>query len=417
MRRINSHRLILIILAVLIAALVAANIAACARKKEQVPSDTVTSETTTAKQTTTAAQTTETESTTPADTTAPVITGVTDRVVHIGETIAYKKNIVVTDDTDPAPKLEVNADGVDISTVGDYTVIYTATDASLNYSVVTATIKVVPQEDVTTAQAEALADDVLSRIVTDDMTDSQKLDAVWWYVHELGYTDIDYGEPEEYLNNGFYFITRMMGNCRCVYGASRILLERLGYKCMMMRNREDAAQTHYWNLVSLDDGETWYHFDPVCWGWEEEYVICMVSDEWILSYSEWHNMETYDWDPEGVPATPDRSYDPDGYFGDRMLFDESGFYWEYYGDWYEGGTYQGHNYPGLPYSWGGYYDEEDYYYVEDYDDYYEEDYYDYDEEYEEYYEEDYSDEYTSEEEITSEEIPDTEEIPSSEDGE
>ena len=421
LRRKDPHKLIMIILSVLIIALSAIIVCSCAKKKVQVP-DTTTSETTTEKQTTTTPATTETESTTPADTVAPVIAGVTDRVVHIGETIAYKKNITVTDDIDPAPKLEVNADGVDISTVGEYTVIYTATDASNNSSVATATIKVVPQEAVSTAQANALADDVLSRIITDDMTDSQKLDAVWWYVHELGYVDIDYGEPEEYLDNGFYFITRMMGNCRCVYGASRILLERLGYKCMIMRNKPDAAQAHYWNLVSLDDGLTWYHFDPVCWGWEEEYVICMVSDEWILSYSQWHNMETYDWDPEGIPATPEWSYDPDGFFGDRMLFDETGFYWNYYGDWYTGGPYQGHNYPGLPYSWGGYYDEEDYYYAEDYDDYYweddwddwddgwDDDYYDGDNTGEDYSEEDTSAEEYSEEVTTPEEPPaDTEE--------
>ncbi len=415
MRQKNPHKLIMVILAALIVAVMAVIVAACAKKKEQIP-DTTASAATTQATTTTAPTTKETESTTPADTKAPVITGVTDRVVHIGETIAYKKNIIVTDDIDPEPKLEVDASGVDISVVGEYTVIYTATDASNNSTVATAIIKVVPQEAVSTAQANALADDVLSRIITPDMTDSQKLDAVWWYVHELGYVDIDYGEPEEYLDNGFYFITRMMGNCRCVYGASRILLERLGWKCMMMRNREDAAQTHYWNLVSLDDGLTWYHFDPVCWGWEEEYVICMVSDEWILAYSQWHNMETYDWDPEGIPATPEWSYDPDGYFGDRMLFDETGFYWEYYGDWYTGGPYQGHNYPGFPYNWGGDYDEEDYYDAEDYDDYWwDEDLDDWDDDYweEDYYEEDPSEEYTTPAEDTSEDItpPEEPEIP------
>lgn len=389
-------------------------IAGCAKKNEQVTllSETQTSPTETVTTQTTAASLATTEdSTEPVDTIAPVITGVTDRVVHIGETIAYKKDVKVTDDKDPNPKLEINADGVDISTVGEYTVIYTATDASNNSSVATATIKVVPQESVSTAQANALADDVLSRIISDDMTDSEKLDAVWWYIHELGYVDIDYGEPEEYLDNAFYFITRMMGNCRCVYASSRLLLERLGWKCMMMRNREDAAQTHYWNLVSLDNGKTWYHFDPVCWGWEEEYVICMVSDEWILSYSDWHNMETYDWEIDDYPATPDESYDPDGFFGDRCLFDETGFYWEYYGDWYAGGDYQGHNYPGLPYSFGGY-DEDDYYYAEDYDGYYDEDYEeeDYEEEY--YYEGDY-DEYPDEypDDVPSEEDPSDEPAP------
>ena len=138
------------------------------------------------------------------DTTAPVITGITDRVVHIGETVAYKQGVVVTDDIDPEPKLEVNADGVDISTVGEYMVIYTATDAAGNSSTASATIKVVPQEAISTEQANALADDVLSHIITDDMTDSEKLDAVWWYIHEMGYVDIDYGEPEEYLDNAYY---------------------------------------------------------------------------------------------------------------------------------------------------------------------------------------------------------------------
>lgn len=340
MKKISPLKIITLISCLLLAAVLV--LIGCARRAEPVsvitetteddfPTEMVTVVHTVAETEPESETETETEEETePEDVTAPVIVGVSDKVVHIGDSVAYKQGVEVYDDTDPEPTLEINADMVDVSTIGEYIVIYIATDASGNVAYDAANVKVVAQESISSDDANALADEILGNIIEEGMSDAQKLDAVWWYVYQLGYVDVDYGTVEEYLDNAYNFLTRMMGNCRCFYAASRLLLERLGYDTMLVRNKDDAAQTHYWNLVSIDGGETWYHFDPTCWGWEEEYEICMVSDEWLLSYSQWHSMETYDWEVSKYPSTPEENYDDD-FFGDRLVFDNTGFHDYYYG--------------------------------------------------------------------------------------
>ena len=67
------------------------------------------------------------------DTQAPTLTGVRDIITtYVGDAVSYRSGVTVTDDCDPDAKLEVDSTGVDLSTVGEYTVIYSATDSAGN---------------------------------------------------------------------------------------------------------------------------------------------------------------------------------------------------------------------------------------------------------------------------------------------
>ena len=247
------------------------------------------------------------------DSEAPVITGVHNFTVTEGSAVSYKEGIEVTDNSDPSPKLTVDTSAVNLSKLGDYEIIYIATDASGNETRITAEVNVISRVSVSLELANAAADEVLSAIITEDMSEREKLEEVWWYLHRIGYNDVDYGEVDDYLDNAYYYLTTYMGNCRCCYAATKLIMERLGYKTMKVQNIEEANTPHYWNLVSADGGETWYHFDPTCWNWNDkdetdDDIICMSTDEHVWDYSDRHDYWCYNWDPSLYPATPTEPY-------------------------------------------------------------------------------------------------------------
>ena len=57
-------------------------------------------------------------------------------------------------------------------------------------------------------------------------------------------------------------------------------------------------------MVSLDDGQTWYHFDACQWvEWYERPVMCMICDKTLKRISDEH-IGTHTHDNEKYPATP-----------------------------------------------------------------------------------------------------------------
>lgn len=143
---------------------------------------------------------------------------------------------------------------------------------------------------------DEFADLVLNAIITDDMTDMEKCRAIYDYVHEIPYVNVVYSE--DWRENGYHMLFDRAGDCFGYYSASRLLLERLGYQVVELQNMN--GFTHVWCLVSIDDGQTWQHFDPTCWSWGSDGYLCMVSDDELVAYGTKHQVGygqlSHDWD-------------------------------------------------------------------------------------------------------------------------
>lgn len=250
-----------------------------------------------------------------ADTKPPVIEGLSEVIiVTVGESVSYKSGVTVTDDTDPEPMLSIDASDVDLNKPGKYTVIYTATDASGNTTEKEVTVRVQDKDAITVEQANEMADEIIGRIISSGMSDYEKLFKVYKFVLDLGYVDINYGDIDDYLENAWYYYHKGLGDCRCTFGLSKLLLERLGYDVITVRNNKGLEMDHYWALVSTDGGKSWYHFDPLGWKWikgEDDYV-CMRTDDWLEDYFEEHkesNWWAYEYDHSKYPATPVQEFE------------------------------------------------------------------------------------------------------------
>lgn len=240
------------------------------------------------------------------DTDAPVIYGDDDVYVFWNDSISYKSFVEVEDDYDEECQLDIDNSSVDVTKIGEYDVVYTATDSVGNSSQKTIKIHVLEpdSDEYYLMKANELCDRIISQIITDDMDDLHKVWAVYNYVREIPYVLTDY--TRNYIREGYNMLSGYMGDCYGSYASVRLLLDRLGIMNIPIQT-DEAYTTHFWNMVSLDGGNTWYHVDATNWTeWSYRPNMCMISDARLDTISAEHggtHYHIYD----DYPATPPES--------------------------------------------------------------------------------------------------------------
>ena len=241
------------------------------------------------------------------DTQAPVITGAKDLEVYVGSTVSYKAGITVTDNVDAKVNLSVDNSQVQISKPGVYTVTYTATDAAGNSASVTIkiTVKAKPDNFVEPEVIYAKADAILSQFIRDDMTDREKAEAV--YVWTRRSVHLTYGsapkgfdhESADWLQTAYQLLNRDVskGDCFFFFAVQKLLLQRLNIPTIDCEKIYDGDSHHYWLLVSVDGGNSYYHFDNV---WSKN--LCLVTDAELDAFSAAIESHPFNRDKAKYPA-------------------------------------------------------------------------------------------------------------------
>ena len=240
------------------------------------------------------------------DTQAPTILGVQDIIAYAGGTVAYRNGITVSDDYDKNVTLTLDSSAVDLSTVGTYKVIYSATDASGNTATKEATVTVMEKQEnyVEPEVIYARVDAILAQFITDDMTDREKVEAVYVWTHRGDH--LIYGsapDRTDWLQTAYEFLDRKKGDCYWFYAIQKLMLQRLNIPTIDVKKvkNHEKDSNHYWLLVSIDQGETYYHFDNV---WSRQ--LCLVTDQTLDKFSKAVN-NCFNRDKSLYPATPTES--------------------------------------------------------------------------------------------------------------
>ena len=237
------------------------------------------------------------------DQTPPRIAG--DPVIRTvrGESVAYKTHISVLDDHDPEPVIEIDNSQVNLDAEGSYTVWYSATDKCGNKATFQSEVVVSAPSAETVSDEEifALVDQILAEITTDDMQPIDKVWAIYEYVRHIPYNGRDYSFNQKY--EGYKLLRDQKGECYGSYSASKLFFDRLGYENLSLE--KNIGPKHFWNMVSIDGGKTFYHFDATNWHeWgPKKPVMCMISDAVLEQISEAHK-GTHRYDHSLFPATP-----------------------------------------------------------------------------------------------------------------
>ncbi len=240
------------------------------------------------------------------DDTAPEITGVKDIEVYQGDTVSYRNGITVSDNMDEAAALTIDSSQVDLSTPGTYQVVYTAVDFCGNETSVTATVTVYEKKDgyADLETIYALADKTLKTIVNDNMTDEQKVRAIYkWARANLSY--VDHSDKSDWHQAAYVMLTKSRGDCFNYFAVTKLMFERLGIAnidVVKVKPYEGAAG-HYWSLVSVDGGNTYYHFDATP-RVNQNISFCLITDAELDAYSEAHRL-SHNRDKSLYPATPE----------------------------------------------------------------------------------------------------------------
>lgn len=228
-----------------------------------------------------------------ADTEPPKIVGAKDITVYVGSTVSYRKDVEVTDNCPEGVNLEVDNSRVNLNEAGSYPVVYRATDFAGNVTeqAVTVTVKA---SLYTQEQIDELADAVLAKIITEDMTSMEKVQAIFNYIRgHVGY--INHSEKDDWIRAAYEGLAEGQGDCYVFACTSKQLLTRAGITNMDIA-KIPAKTSHYWNLVDIGDG--WYHFDTT--PRKDHPTIFMWTDEQMMEYSAAHN-NSHNYDHEAYP--------------------------------------------------------------------------------------------------------------------
>ena len=240
------------------------------------------------------------------DNTAPTIQGVHSISLYLGSAVSYRSGVVVTDDKDPSPKLDIDSSQVDLSNPGTYPLVYTARDMTGNETrlEVTVTVAEKPTTYIEADVIHAMADELLKKIVTEDMTPEAKVKAIYAYVRSH-YTYSGHSDKTDWLQGAYVMMDSGEGDCFNYYAITKLLLDRCGIPNIDVRKVRNFPEDsdHYWSLVSVDGGQTYYHLDTTPRVGDGD-DFCLVTDAFLDAYSA-ANKNCHNRDKSLYPATPE----------------------------------------------------------------------------------------------------------------
>ncbi|NIK68358.1 MULTISPECIES: immunoglobulin-like domain-containing protein [unclassified Paenibacillus] len=237
---------------------------------------------------------------TKADTEPPAITGVQNLTVFIGDRVSYKTGVTVKDNHDTNVALAVDTSGVNLKKAGVYNITYRAQDAAGNaaQAEATVTVKVKPASPLNEEELNKLADTVLAKILTENMTEVDKLWAIFkWTKYNIGY--VDSSSHTDWRKGALQGFKQGTGDCFVYYATAKILLERSGFETQTVIRDKGRKTKHFWSLVKVDGA--WYHFDttPTI---KKNTTFLLTDAELALFNKQFKNY--YLFDKTKHPATP-----------------------------------------------------------------------------------------------------------------
>ena len=246
-----------------------------------------------------------------ADYEAPVFKHVPELSAYVGEAIAYRKGLVVEDNCGGDVALSVDSSAVDPNTPGDYTVSFTATDASGNVSWASTVIHVY-ENQITEEELNAKIDVIIGQIITPDMDKESQLRAVYSYVYDhIAYTsDSDKSDWIRAAHDALFMTGS--GDCFNYFAAAIAFCRRLGIDYREIERTPGAADgTHFWIMVNIGSAEEprWYHFDCTHLRASYSHSGCLLTDQQIKAFNR-VRAGFYAYDSSSYPATDKKIITP-----------------------------------------------------------------------------------------------------------
>ncbi|MBR2991781.1 MAG: hypothetical protein IKF31_00610 [Clostridiales bacterium] len=216
------------------------------------------------------------------DSLAPEIKGALDIEAYIGDPVMYRNNVIVTDDYDENPVLDIDTSNVNLNEPGTYEVTYTASDFSGNETKVTINLKLSnkPEGYIEPEELYKVAQEILDEITEPGMTEEEvALQIIWWCRYNIRF--ILRTNTRSWTEAAYNAFKTRTGNCYSTAYAVKALLDVAGIDNMIIERYPYQTATHFWNYVCLNG--QWYHCDAT---WREGYdsYFFMYTTEELLDF-------------------------------------------------------------------------------------------------------------------------------------
>lgn len=172
---------------------------------------------------------------------------------------------VSAEDNSGRVDLTLDTTDVQLSTPGTYTASLVAKDPAGNETRQEVSL-VLHDNSVTKEMMDQLCEEIIAKIITEDMTTPEILKTICDYIRSrISYTDA--GVHDDLRREAYLGLTRRRtGDCFTYCAASRALLTYLGYDTQIVRRKEEYTKkvgNHFWLLVNCGTEEEplWYHHD------------------------------------------------------------------------------------------------------------------------------------------------------------
>lgn len=215
----------------------------------------------------------------------PEIVGAKDLSALVGDGVSYRNGVTVRDNCDGAVTLTVDSSQVDNTTEGSYPVIYTATDAAGNASVVEIRVYFY-LEQVTEAMLYTEIDRIIAERIPSYLSREQQVREVYDYVYyHISYSDSS--DKSDWVRAAYEGIRTGQGDCYTYFALSKAFFARLGIENMdIQRTAGIVEERHYWNFVNVGTTQNplWYHYDATRLS-GIQHSGCLLTDLQVQAYT------------------------------------------------------------------------------------------------------------------------------------
>ncbi|MBO5416298.1 MAG: transglutaminase domain-containing protein [Clostridia bacterium] len=209
------------------------------------------------------------------DTVPPVISGPSAITGYLGEAVAYRKDIVVTDNCFGEVKLDVDTSKVNPDKAGTYKVIYTATDAAGNASTFELNLTIVAERVTYEALMEQVGTLAAQLGITKNMTKEEQVKRIYGYVNSpnlsastanIKFFDESNTDRSDWIREAALTLRAGSGDCYSYFAVSKAFFEYFGIENRdIERSKGVTTQsgTHFWSMVNIGTAENpqWYYYD------------------------------------------------------------------------------------------------------------------------------------------------------------
>jgi len=194
------------------------------------------------------------------NTAPPVLEGV-ETVIEskVNTPVSYDRGATAHDDFGRELEVQVNSDEVDESTEGTYTAIYWVEDLTGLHTETEVTVHII---SVDPEEVNQMIDELLDRILKNDMTQAEKVVAIHnWVRWNVGRTTTGSGSQSITEEANRALRGERKGDAHGYASVSSLMLTRAGIPNMRIERIDTAEIRHHWLLVNPDE-LGWHHYDP-----------------------------------------------------------------------------------------------------------------------------------------------------------